>query len=323
MTRTVLFCTTIAACVACGGASHREFDPASLDSDSAAPAPDAGAAIGDDSGPVPTIEAGHVDAAADCGDDVQKIYVISVQSDLYRFDPTKVATNAGAFTKIGAVRCAGASGKPFSMAVDRNGVAWVNFDDGSLQKVSTKDASCTGTAFAPSQAPGFKNFGMAFVTKAQGSTEESLFVAAVTGTGVAVVDTTTLRLAPRGSYGTLASEAELTGTGDARLYAFFGGGLGADASLGAVDPMSGRLSGVKTITGLKVGTDFAYAFWGGTFWLFTNGLDVNNPVLSNGSFVTEYDYAMGVASGRAKDVGFDIVGAGVSTCAPLVKPPPR
>ena len=277
MIRTILFCTIIATSVACGGASHRDFDPA--EPDAAAPAPDAGGVIGDDSGPVPTIEAGHADAATDCGDDVQKIYVISIQSDLYRFDPTKVTTNAGAFTKVGAVRCAGAGGKPFSMAVDRNGIAWVNFDDGSLQKVSTKDASCTPSAFAPSQAPGFKNFGMAFVAKARGSSEESLFVAAVTGTGVAVIDTMTLRLAPRGTYGMLASEAELTGTGDARLFAFFGGALGADASLGAVDPMTGRLSGVKTIAGLKVGTAFAYSFWGGTFWLFTNGVDINNPVL--------------------------------------------
>ena len=32
---------------------------------------------------------------------------------------------------------------PNSMAVDRSGTAWVNYSDGRLFKVSTKDAKCT------------------------------------------------------------------------------------------------------------------------------------------------------------------------------------
>ena len=55
---------------------------------------------------------------------------------------------------------------------------------------------------------------------------------------------------------------------------------------------------------------FAFAAWGGEFWLFvrTYGMGSSTDVYR----VT----ADGTLSRVLEDVGFDVVGAGVSTCAP-------
>jgi hypothetical protein len=63
---------------------------------------------------------------------------------------------------------------------------------------------------------------------------------------------------------------------------------------------------------VDIGSAWAFAFWGGDFWLFTapgvaSRVDRYRP--SDGSTVT-----------MKSNVGFNIVGAGVSTCAPLTSP---
>lgn len=102
---------------------------------------------------------GNGDAAEplrDCADENKLIYVLSSAArELFRFDPATMT-----FSSIGKITCPTAD-SVFSMAVDRRGTAWVEYGDGHIYGVSTKDASCTPTAYRPGQY-GFTSFGMGF-----------------------------------------------------------------------------------------------------------------------------------------------------------------
>src|SRR5262249_58120225 len=98
------------------------------------------------------------------------VYWITDTNVLYSFAP-----NLLKYTMIGTVNCPG-GGNVNSMAVDRQGTAWVNYDTGNIYKVSTKDASCTTTTFMPGQAGFTAALGMGFSSNAPGSKEETLFV---------------------------------------------------------------------------------------------------------------------------------------------------
>src|SRR5215813_215531 len=85
-----------------------------------------------------------------CSDAAKLIYVLSAENDLYSFQPLDKK-----FTKIGPLGCK-TSMTPNSMAISRDAVAWVNYvqadtltgtdTDGTVFKVSTKDASCQPTS---------------------------------------------------------------------------------------------------------------------------------------------------------------------------------
>jgi len=240
----------------------------------------------------------------ECPEELKQIYVISNTNDFYRFDPAKLT-----MTSIGKVKCP-SSASPFSMAVDRKGTGWVLFNDGHMFHVSTKDASCKATSFAPDQA-GFHTFGMAFATDGVGSTSETLYVANYDGSGIAKIDSTSLKLSSIGSYGDpSATAAELSGTGEARLFAFFND---TPTRVAEVNRATGKILTSKNVPGVTVGSGWAFAHWGGDFWLFTA------PFL--GSQVTQYDFTKGTAKTVLSGLTYTIVGAGVSTCAPTAPPP--
>jgi hypothetical protein len=254
-------------------------------------------------------------AATTCSEGAKLVYVIDRKSDLYSFAPDKLT-----FTKIGKLNCP--SGLPNSMAIDRTGTAWVNFRDGKLGKVSTVDATCTETNFAPSQK-GFAKFGMAF--SSIGTTEaEKLFIAGVGqdtvtgGKGLGAIDLGSLSLSMIGDYsGELAKRAaELTGTGDGRLYGFFF--TSPSATLAQIDSASGTTSNPRVLDGVTVGQAFAFSFWGGDFWFYTSE---GTPPNEKPSKVTRLNTQTNELSVVLPDVGgFSIVGAGASTCAPTTQP---
>lgn len=252
-----------------------------------------------------------------CSEEAKLVYVVSAERDLYSFTPNK-----GLFTKIGTLRCPAGGAEPSSMAVDRSGTAWVNYVDGSLFKVSTKDASCTATPFAPGQH-GFVRFGMAFATDSPSSTKETLYVAGNDdagsfGSGLAKIDLGTFTLSPLGQYsGALRGlGAELTGTGDGRLFGFFTSE--PNATLAQLDAKIGATSGNKPLNGVSTGNFWAFSFWGGDFWFYTGTTDAPSTVTR---LKTSGDGSLTIAK---QDVGgFSIVGAGVSTCAPTTPPTPR
>jgi hypothetical protein len=261
------------------------------------------------------------------------VYVLSIENDLYRFAP-----QGKLFSKIGHLGCQ-TSLTPNSMAVDRNAVAWVNYYDpsgnsqsGVLFRVSTADASCEASP-AIALPPTFFHVGMGFSTDFANPASETLYLAADNNQGqnnrylgrVDAANGTVTPLAlfsPTQTYQTL--DAELTGTGDGRLFAFFislmpgAPGQPMYPSVGLVDKTTAAVQSPATMTGVMQPVDWAFSFWGGHFYLYTS----QGQGRGNGSNVTDYDPALGVIdSSYMTGIGFDIVGAGVSTCAPTTAPP--
>lgn len=257
---------------------------------------------------------GSSEAGADgCSEAAKLVYVISDGGQLYSFKPDTLT-----FTKIGTIDCAGSGGAFNSMAVDRSGTAWVNAQNGNLYKVSTADASCQSTAYVPNQG-GFGRYGMAFVSDAKGSKEETLYVAHNSdidpggGNGLGKIDLGTLKLTVLGDYGGSVSKkgAELTGTGDGQLFGFF---TTQPATLAEIDKTTAKASGFTSLASVSTGLAFAFSFWGGDFWFYTSQG-------AEGSNVTRLKAATDKSLSVVKtDVGFRIVGAGVSTCAPTTPP---
>jgi hypothetical protein len=237
------------------------------------------------------------------------VYLISDDFQLYSFDPSSNQAKL-----IGKIACpAPPSSTPFSMAVDRKGVAYIQFRDARLYRVSTLTAACVDTPFQPNQQ-GFSQFGMGFATNDVGPTE-SLFVAgsAAAGPGaegLARIDVATWKLTKVGDFQPVVINAELTGTGDGRLFGFYAkNALGNPPTyIGEIDTATARVVGEKRLDGIGLQGGWAFAFWGGDFYAFT-------APNAGGSTVTRWrpsnDTVTQVATLPAK-----IVGAGVSTCAP-------
>lgn len=257
----------------------------------------------------------------DCSVAAQLVYVLSDANDLYSFDPPNKL-----FKKIGPLGC-NTTMQPNSMAVDRNATAWVNYVEsdpifggdsaGAIFKVSTKDASCDA-APAVTLGPQWYRLGMGFSTDGAGATTESLFV---TGTGsigagdspgLGKVDMATMKASPIQNFspGTYTGQsAELTGTGDGRLFGYF---TTTPVYVAEIGKTNAAVTNAKAINGLDTPSAWAFSFWGGSFYLYAASL--------GNSSVTRYNPADGSITTYMPDVGFRIVGAGVSTCAPLEPP---
>ena len=261
---------------------------------------------------LPPIDAQPRDAnRLDCPDaDATLIYVVTRNNELFSFFPTD-----GSFKFISKIACpAPPSDTPFSMAVDRRGVAYVLFTDQRLYRVSTATGACIGTSFQPNQG-NFSNFGMGYATNAEGPTE-SLFVAgtgdqgAQSSPGLGRIDTNSFALTPVGKFLPDIARAELTGTGDGRLFGFYtkGPNNGPPSFIGEINTNTARVVAETPLPTVDQGNGWAFAFWGGDFYMFTAP---NNA----GSDVTRYrpvDNSVTVIA----TLPTVIVGAGVSTCAP-------
>ncbi|HEY3821094.1 MAG TPA: hypothetical protein VGL81_28210 [Polyangiaceae bacterium] len=312
----------VAAAIACGGTSSKENGFASLDgggsgssgsggsgsSGSGSSGGSSGGLLGDGGG-------GSSSGGSNCtGQAADFVYVLSAENDLYSFAPDKKL-----FTKIGPLGCTTPL-SPNSMAVDRNATAYVNYvadDDstGQIFQVSTTDASCTGPLMTlPS---GWERVGMGYSTDNAGSTTETLYVAGVGGgMGLGLLDFGIKTVGPIGPFtGSLAGQnAELTGTGAGTLFGFF---TSSPVEVAQIDKANGSTMTPVPMTGVKVPNDWAFSFWGGHFYLYTS----QGQGSGNGSNVTDYDPVGGTVNTMFMTaIGFDIVGAGVSTCAPTTAP---
>jgi hypothetical protein len=243
----------------------------------------------------------------DCPDaDATFIYVVTQQQELFSFFPPTLT-----FKLVGNLVCPVATGvTPFSMAVDRRGVAYVLYDDGTLFRVSTATAACTATPFAVGQN-GFQTFGMGFASDFGGAAER-LYVSDndFDGTlrGLGFIDTMTFQLSFLGPFGADIRRSELTGTGDGRLFAFWPDNVaGNGAHLTELNKANGAVLAQTNLPVGNVNDAFAFAFWGGDFWIFTGSggpSDVSRFRPSDGTTTTPTTHPS------------TIVGAGVSTCAP-------
>jgi hypothetical protein len=264
-----------------------------------------------------TGEGGGGGGGSGCSAAAKLVYVIDDVGVLYSFYPPSLT-----FTKIGATNCPGAGGMINSMAVDRSATAWVNAVNGNLYKVSTSDASCEATTFEVGQDGFGPQFGMGFSANTSGGSAETLYVDGIAsdggiGSGLASLDLSTLRLSPIGNFsGAITDQdCELTGTGDGRLFGFF---TTSPASVARIDKTNATVLSDVPQKGVDTGTDWAFSFWGGSFYLYTADQEQNPDDTSD---VTEYDPTAGTTKVVKSEIGFRIVGAGVSTCAPVVPPP--
>jgi len=311
-------CSVAAVAIACSGKSNKEDGFASGDGGNllGGGSGSGGGSGGSSSGSFGDAGAsGSSSGGSDCtGQAADYVYVLSAENDLYSFAPDKKV-----FTKIGPLGC-NTSLSPNSMAVDRSATAYVNYvadDDstGQIFQVSTTDASCTGPVMT--LPTGWERVGMGYSTNNAGSTAETLYVAGVGGgMGLGLVDFGIKTVGPIGPFtGSLAGQnAELTGTGDGRLYGFF---TTAPVEVAEITKTNGSTQTPVPMTGVQVPNDWAFSFWGGDFYLYTS----QGQGSGNGSNVTDYDPTTGTVNTTfMTSIGFDIVGAGVSTCAPTTAP---
>ena len=265
---------------------------ATFGGDAAAPSPDAGPEAG------VFAEAGGEPTANDveCSQETKQIYVVATDKVLYRFYPDTLK-----FVRVGSLGCPTTAGT-FSMAIDRRGTAWVEYTDGAIFAVNTSNATCKPTAFRPGQT-GFTTFGMGYAKNGDTPSGETLYLA---GSGLGSLDTKSFDIKFLGSL--TFGRTELTGL-DTSLFAFsVGSGVIAGLNKG---------TGATEVTYRTSATDeqaaFAFAQWGGDFWLFTG---------STTSTVTRYSPITDVSTVALtpSQTGMLIVGAGSSTCAPTTSP---
>jgi hypothetical protein len=254
----------------------------------------------------------------ECAEETKDIFVISEENALYSFHPPTLA-----FKNLGLLKCPTGGAQPTSMAVDRNGIAWVRHTDGAIWKVSTKDLSCEPTVFVPPNTSdgSFQKFGMGFATASKGGSAEELFISDNGGAGLAKIDTATLQVKIVGAYtGDLQGKtSELTGTGDGKLYGFF---VSAPAVIAEISKGTGEILDPKPLANTYAGNAWAFSFYGGDFYVYTHsdGNGGGPPLAGGGSDVTRYRPSTGEVAIVKPKVGFKIVGAGVSTCAPTSSP---
>jgi hypothetical protein len=249
-----------------------------------------------------------------CSEAAKLIYVVESNRTVSSFNPQWVG-KANPFTSIGQINCpASGNGQPFSMSVDRNAVGWVIYNNGELFTVDLTQASlpCTKTSFSPQQ--GVARFGMGFVADNPQGANDTLFISG-SGLNSDLSSTTfaTLGTAPPyaiTSLATLTGAPELTGTGDAKLWAFFPSATAPQ--VWQLDKTTGAALTTFNASALQgKPTAWAFAFWGGDFFIF----------LMRQSESETHVWRMNGQTGAVSDVvpvtGRHVVGAGVSTCAPI------
>jgi hypothetical protein len=235
----------------------------------------------------------------DCTETSDLIYVID--RDLERlslFDPETLT-----FSHLGILDCPRGSATPGSMAISRSGMAYVRYSDNQVYEVSLDDLSCTQTDYSSGS---FGSFGMGYATNDADTWRDQLYIA--NSSQVALLGTDDWS---RDVFGGMPSQSELTGTSSGELWAFLP--LESPAMLAEIDKDTGavgdriRMSNFPNLGDIDT---FAFAAWGGTFWLFvrTYGMGSSTDVF--------HVSTSGTLHRVLEDVGFDVVGAGASTCAP-------
>jgi hypothetical protein len=242
--------------------------------------------------------------APDCAPQTQQIYLLTKDYQLHAYLP-----QTKQLTYIGTLECpAEYATWPFSMGVDRKGVAWVMYSSGELFQVSTTTAQCQPTAWVPGTS-GFIESGMGFVASGPASQDELLYIANGKSK-LGAIDTATLAVQVQGTIGIYPGWPELTGTGKGELWGFFP--QSQPAQIARIDKASGAVSQVKALDQLDMAAvkNWAFAHWGGRFLMFFQA----EKAPSTSVYI--YDPGDGSYGLYHPQIGLPVVGAGVSSCAP-------
>ncbi len=266
-------------------------------------------------------------------DGVDLVYVVDEDMHFMSFDPRLLPGDP--FKLIGTLNCPVTGGSiqnppgpvtPFSMSVDRDGVAWVEYSSGEIFNVSLQTAACTASGYVK-QAAGMNLFGMGFVTDGPNTQTEKLYIAgggqaAEPNGRLAFVDTHAAMYQPQ-PVGTLSASSdfspELTGTNEGKVYGFYPVLTSGPAYVQEIDKATGAPIGTKYnlgTTGLGGQIrDWAFAQWGNKFYVFITTQDGNG---NRNSTVRSIDKMTSAYVIELQNLPYFIPGAGVSTCAPSV-----
>lgn len=234
----------------------------------------------------------------DCDHSSDLIYVVSAEGALFLFDPTTLA-----LTRLGLPRCP-RDGYPNSMAVSRDGTAYVRYSTNKVYAVDVETLACEETAYSD-RATQFGTFGMGYASDSADGWQEHLYVANDDTLASLNIESGTLD-----SLGEIDSLAELSGNGAGELWAFMP--LITPPELQQLDKTDATVLDEIELRRLPDASEvynFAFASWGGEFWLFIGTHD--------GVSAGVYRVTMeGEVTQEVADIGVSIIGAGVSTCAP-------
>lgn len=257
---------------------------------------------------------------ANCAEETKYVYVIDSDNRMYKFDP--MVPSPAAFTFVGPMGCQGGDG-PNSMSVGRDGYAYVLYGTQDLytgdytcvavNKVDITNAQCAGPSTFKCGSAGFQKFGMGFATDSAGTSSEALYLSNSLNPGLGRVDFGTGDVSVVGG---LPGAAEFTGNANGELWGFF-----PDQQPPAVfqiDKNNGSVVKQYSLSGLPAlgygGYAYAFAYWGGAFYIFYQVDDYDD---STNVWKLDMD---GTLSKYIPNTNLRIVGAGVSTCAPVAPP---
>ena len=243
----------------------------------------------------------------DCVDeDVTFIYLVTSALGMYAFKP-----QSQELEYRGQLDCP-TMASPFSMAVRRNGLAYIVMSDGTLWEASVKDASCSSTPFVAGQQQ-VNTFGMGFAVNDDGITE-TLFISDIdygiqASKGLASIDLDSFDVSPLQPFSNSPGfRIELTAEMQ-DLYAFIIDSQVGGGHLARVDKTTGAMFDLQQVPlGADIGS-WHFAWWGGEFYFFTA------PSGGTSTAIRKYNSDTKTLQTIA-NVGQPVVGAGVSTCAP-------
>jgi len=258
-----------------------------------------------------------------CSDASKYVYVVDQNRSFYRFDPT--IANPSAFQLVGTLGCS-VGEEPQSMSVSRDGYAYVLYGRAAplqpggflcqaLNQVELETANCLApTPFACGSA-GFGKFGMGYATNGSGTTDETLYLGSSLDTNFGTLDVAS---GVAQSTGSLPIQGpEFTGNANGELWGFFP--YETPPQVKQIDKATGGqlqsipLTSLPNVQGGLMAA-WAFAYWGGSFYIFYM---VDPPNSSTQVYKLEYD---GSVVNYIPDTGLVVVGAGVSTCAPIAPP---
>ncbi len=271
-----------------------------------------------DSGTFADVEPGP-DNNPGCAAGTSSVYAVDRDNILYRYDPTN--PSLGAFEPVGPLGCDPDGPTPYDMSVARDGFAHVLYGSYGFSpeaftfRVDIQNGACDGFSWLQTGSADFWMFSMGFVADAPGSSNETLYVVDndATPARLGYVDKDTGVIMP---VGTLPGQGDFLGTGDAELWGFFPE-LATPAVM-RIDKTNGSVLETIPADGLPpigdAGWAYAFAFWGGSFYIFyvIDGIDTSTNVWKLGMD--------GTLTLHLPNTGLRIVGAGVSTCAPVEAP---
>ncbi len=240
------------------------------------------------------------------------IFLLGLNGALHQFRP---ATHE--LETLGVPACEGVEIPDGDDIVHSTGILWAMMaSESGYRAIYTIDPvtlECTKTDFDEGD---IYATGLVFVSDELGGETESLYMGVNEGDpfdfnnpmSLGRIDLATMKLdilgttelVPNGHY----QFADLTGTGEAKLFGFFPGDT---AVITEFDAPAAEIAANHPLS-FGVGSPWAFAQWGGRLWLFYAS--------GNGSGVRTWDPDTGDVEDLA-DISATVVGAAVSTCAPF------